>query len=159
MEMLEYGIVSIVLLAVLTASAAMTPFVLRNPALSGTVVVAVFALLAITPLCGLMFDCGCNWPWHGLHLDCNYFVLESKRKCPWCGNAIAGGLSTVAAIGLGSLAAYRFGARPIPVHDAATIRWQLVRAVGAGGMTFHVVALIGGIAAALLVGHPLPFAS
>lgn len=157
MAYIEYAITFCVLLAALTALAFTTPYAARNPARTGTVVIGIIAVLAITPLCGLMFNCGCDWPWHKLHLNCNYFLLEAKRKCPWCGNAIAGGISTISAIGLAGFTTYRFSVRPILIDDDATLRWHLARAVTAGGAAFHVVALVGGVAAALLAGHPLPF--
>jgi hypothetical protein len=35
------------------------------------VITVVLALAVVTPLCGLLFDCGCPWPWAGLAAYCN----------------------------------------------------------------------------------------
>ena len=56
------------------------------------------ALIVITPLCGLMFDCGCTWPWEGLHRNCNYYDPQAIKKCPWCVSLGAGFSSVVLSI-------------------------------------------------------------
>lgn len=35
------------------------------------------------PYCGLLFRCGCTWPWAGGWADCNYHNVRGP-KCPWC---------------------------------------------------------------------------
>ena len=52
------------------------------PSIAAVTAVVVFALIAITPLCGLMFDCGCDWPWSGPYHHCNFFDALAKLKCP-----------------------------------------------------------------------------
>ncbi|MEW5056879.1 MAG: hypothetical protein AB1Y25_04590 [Cycloclasticus sp.] len=42
------------------------------------------SLLLMTPLCGLMFDCGCTWPWEGLDSHCNIHDSTALQQCPWC---------------------------------------------------------------------------
>lgn len=44
----------------------------------------------ITPLCGLLFQCHCDWPWLRFYFDCNYFQPEVTHKCPWCTSDLAG---------------------------------------------------------------------
>ena len=39
------------------------------------------------PACGLLFRCGCSFPWSGGVAGCNIHNL-SGPKCPWC-NAVA----------------------------------------------------------------------
>lgn len=47
---------------------------------------ALIAVL-IVPICGWLFNCGCDWPWHGFYEHCNAFIAESPDKCPWCVNS------------------------------------------------------------------------
>jgi hypothetical protein len=47
---------------------------------------ALIAVL-IAPVCGWLFNCGCDWPWHGFIEHCNAFIAESPDKCPWCVNS------------------------------------------------------------------------
>lgn len=58
----------------------------------------ILALILITPLCGFLFDCGCNWPWAGLHKNCNVYDTRLDSKCPWCQPLISGVLSSGLAI-------------------------------------------------------------
>lgn len=52
-------------------------------------VILLGALIAvmIVPICGWLFDCGCDWPWQGFYEHCNAFISESPEKCPWCVNS------------------------------------------------------------------------
>ncbi len=50
----------------------------------------LIAAIVITPLCGLLFQCGCNWPWYGLYKFCNYFRPEAVHTCPWCSSLVSG---------------------------------------------------------------------
>ncbi|BCG65281.1 MAG: hypothetical protein methR_P3107 [Methyloprofundus sp.] len=58
----------------------------------------VIALVAITPLCGFLFQCGCDWPWLGLDAHCNYYKPQAEHKCPWCASMFVGILSTGLAV-------------------------------------------------------------
>jgi hypothetical protein len=58
----------------------------------------VSSLVIVTPLCGLLFQCGCDWPWAGLDSLCNFYKLDAEHKCPWCASMITGLLSTGTAI-------------------------------------------------------------
>jgi len=60
----------------------------------------ILTLTAITPLCGLLFQCGCDWPWSGLVSHCNYYQKHATHSCPWCASMITGVLSVGLAIGL-----------------------------------------------------------
>ncbi|MGR9052249.1 MAG: hypothetical protein ACU84J_06335 [Gammaproteobacteria bacterium] len=64
---------------------------------------AVFALVVatITPLCGLLFQCGCDWPGFGLDAGCNYYRAHAVHRCPWCASLATGILSVVLAVGTG----------------------------------------------------------
>jgi hypothetical protein len=106
MTVLSYGGTAAVVLGLCGAAARVTPLSWRNPSLAALAVVFVFGLIAITPLCGLIFDCGCDWPWNGLHHHCNVFDPDAKLKCPWCDSNVAGTLSMIAVFGLSGAAAW-----------------------------------------------------
>jgi hypothetical protein len=123
MTVLSYGGPAAVVLALCWLAARVTPLSMRNPSLAALAVVAVFALIAITPLCGLMFDCGCDWPWNGLHHHCNVFDAHAKLKCPWCDSKVAGTLVDARGVrcerrrGLGFLRQRRVGGESAePLH-------------------------------------------
>ncbi|ORU90576.1 MAG: hypothetical protein A6F71_06325 [Cycloclasticus sp. symbiont of Poecilosclerida sp. M] len=67
-------------------------------------ITVLVALVLITPLCGLMFDCGCTWPWAGLESHCNIHNPQVVHQCPWCVSTFAGAASVGLAIALGFLA-------------------------------------------------------
>ncbi len=58
----------------------------------------IISLIIVTPLCGLLFQCGCDWPWAGLDRLCNFYKPDAEHKCPWCASIITGLLSTGTAI-------------------------------------------------------------
>ena len=118
-------------------------------------VVAVFALIAITPLCGFMFDCGCDWPWNGLHHHCNVFDADAKLKCPWCDSKVAGSLSMLAVFGVSAAAAWWVSASGALAGASARARFTL--GVVTGVLAFHLVSLGTATLAALATGYPLPF--
>jgi hypothetical protein len=124
-----------------------------SPSLAAITAVVIFSLIAITPLCGLMFDCGCDWPWHGLHRHCNVFDAHTELKCPWCDSRVAGALSMFAVFGASSFVAYRAA----EVTASANARFTI--GVLAGALTFHLSSLATAMLAALATGYPLPFAS
>lgn len=44
---------------------------------------SIFFLTFHTAYCGLLFRCGCTWPWAGGDINCNLFN-PTGPKCPWC---------------------------------------------------------------------------
>ena len=94
-------------LALSWAVVKLTRMAVGTPAIGAVTAVVVFALIGVTPLCGFMFDCGCDWPWSGLYHHCNFFDALAKLKCPWCNNVAAGALSMVAVFGASIFMAYR----------------------------------------------------
>ncbi|MCK5830161.1 MAG: hypothetical protein KAH20_07635 [Methylococcales bacterium] len=58
----------------------------------------VITLITITPLCGYLFQCGCDWPWQGLDSHCNFYNSSLKQHCPWCASMASGVLSVGIAI-------------------------------------------------------------
>ncbi len=61
------------------------------------------SLLLMPPLCGLMFDCGCTWPWEGLDSHCNIHDSTALQQCPWCVSLLAGVVSVSLAVLCGVL--------------------------------------------------------
>jgi hypothetical protein len=138
MTVLSYLAPALVVLALSWAVVKLTRMPIGTPSIAAVTAVVVFGLIAITPLCGLMFDCGCDWPWSGLYHHCNFFDALAKLKCPWCDSTVAGALSMLAVFGTSIFAAYR--AAPVT-----------------GSANFHLASLATGVLAALATGYPLPF--
>jgi hypothetical protein len=158
MVVLGYAGTAAVVLALVWAAVRLTPLARRNPALAALAVVGVFGLIAITPFCGVMFDCGCDWPWRGLHLHCNVFDAAAKLKCPWCDSKVAGSLSMLTVFGLSSAAAYGVSAGgAVPMLGKARATARFGAGVAAGILAFHLVSLATATLAALATGYPLPF--
>lgn len=134
-----------------------------RPPLTLASISLLFAFIALTPMCGYLFSCGCTWPWAGLARDCNYFDPQSPLHCPWCDNkllglgsmlvtgfaAVAGSLAPELARGDFKLASLRMAARPMPMAWIAAlsllrlglgIGFFLLAAVGFGWLT---IALTG----------------
>jgi hypothetical protein len=155
MTVMSYGGTAAVVLLMCWAAARVTPLPRQNPPLAALAVVAVFALIAITPLCGFMFDCGCDWPWNGLHHHCNVFDAHAKLKCPWCDSKVAGSLSMLAVFGASGAAAWWFSAGG--ALAAASARTRFTLGVLAGALAFHLVSLATATLAALATGYLLPF--
>lgn len=138
-------------LALSWAVVKLTRMAVGTPAIGAVTAVVVFALIAVTPLCGFMFDCGCDWPWSGLYHHCNFFDALAKLKCPWCNNVAAGALSMLAVFGASIFVAYRAAS----VGASANARFTI--GVLAGAVAFHLISLATGVLAALATGYPLPF--
>jgi len=79
---------------------------INTQTISGTITL-ITTLIIVTPLCGFLFQCGCDWPWSGLDTDCNY-QQHAAQQCPWCASMITGILSTGLAIMCGVCAAIFF---------------------------------------------------
>jgi hypothetical protein len=154
---LSYVGTAAVVLALCWAALIFTPLWRRSPSVAAAAVVVIFALIAITPLCGAMFDCGCDWPWHGLHRHCNVFDAHADLKCPWCDSKVAGTLSMLAVFGSSSFVAYRIGAKGGGPSAHASSGARFAGGVLAGAVTFHLVSLATAALAALATGYPLPF--
>ena len=69
------------------------------------IITLIITLIIITPLCGFLFQCGCDWPWAGLDSKCNFYTAHAEHKCPWCVSMRTGMLSTGIAIFAGVCAA------------------------------------------------------
>ena len=49
--------------------------------ISGTATL-ITTLIIVTPLCGFLFQCGCDWPWSGLDTRCNFYKPVIEHPCP-----------------------------------------------------------------------------
>jgi len=121
----------------------------------------IAALVLITPLCGLLFDCGCTWPWSGLESHCNIYNPDAPHQCPWCVSAIAGGVSVGLAILLGFLVSIRPVNLGYDVRDSALAGIQDVsvfadfsKRVMLGLLCFLMVAVATGWLSSYLQGYP-----
>lgn len=151
MTVLSYVVPAALVLALSWAAVKLTRMPIGTPSIAAVTAVMVFALIAVTPFCGLMFGCDCDWPWSGLYHHCNFFEALAKLKCPWCNNVAAGALSMLAVFGASIFAAYRASSVSASANQRFTI------GVLAGAVTFHLVSLATGVLAALATGYPLPF--
>jgi len=57
---------------------------LDKSAVASAAIIAAGVVILVTPICGDLFACGCDWPWRGLAQRCNYFETPSALRCPWC---------------------------------------------------------------------------
>ncbi|MGJ0485167.1 MAG: hypothetical protein ACR65R_11655 [Methylomicrobium sp.] len=121
--------------------------VFRNTATAATL---TLSLVALTPLCGLFFACGCTWPWSGFFFDCNYFDLMTEHRCPWCASRLAGGLSAGLSVIFGVVASLARFATPIHCN-----RGNVFTRIGTGMLAFLCAASLSGWLAAHSQHYPL----
>jgi hypothetical protein len=97
--------------------------------------VILFALFAVTPVCGRLFGCGCDGPWNGLFAYCAS-LRGVEPGCPWCEHPILGAAALLLPI-LGGIAFARLGRHVIrrwrfcPPGDRAEPAAALMGVVGA----------------------------
>lgn len=112
-------------------------------------VTLLLVLTGVTPLCGWMFRCGCDWPWLGLDSGCNYFRPASPHRCPWCvslsGGVLSVGLAMIAGVG---------AAMGLPLPKRLPVNVVLLR-IAAGLLVFMSTALVAAVLAAREQGYPL----
>ena len=109
--------------------------------ISGTATL-ITTLIIVTPLCGLLFQCGCDWPWSGLDTRCNFYKPAAEHPCPWCASMVTGILSTGSAIIGGVLTAM---APSLPLANYRAVYEVALRTLV--GLTVFVLLaiLIGGL--------------
>jgi len=115
-------------------------------------VVLIIELISITPLCGVLFQCGCDWPWLGLDANCNFHQSNIKQQCPWCVSMVTGVLSTSLAIVAG-LFSSRLSIIRLSNQQGNK---EILTRVLVGISAFFLMAIITATLAALWQGHPLP---
>ena len=114
--------------------------------------VLLASLVLMTPLCGLMFDCGCTWPWMGLDSHCNIHDQAAMHQCPWCVSLLAGMVSLGLAVIVGLLLAVKL---PKSEYDSRlSLSFFAVKRVMLGLFGFFVVALLTGYLVGSWQGYP-----
>jgi hypothetical protein len=111
----------------------------------------IATLIIVTPLCGLLFQCGCDWPWSGLDAGCNYYKPGADHQCPWCASKITGISSTGLAIIGGVLTAM---APSLPLAVVRPVNEVAARTL-LGLAVFVLAAILSAGAAALWQSYPL----
>lgn len=106
-----------------------------------TFALLIVAGLLAAPYCGLLFGCGCSWPWEGLADHCNFFDPASPLRCPWCEYPLTAILSLAAGVVAGLWCGRR--------------RTVLVRALGAT-MAFFLSTGFAAWLTAIVTGYPWP---
>ncbi len=112
-------------------------------------IVWAVAGIIVTPLCGLFFSCGCDWPWNGLFMACDA-ILNNRPPphCPWCVNPLAATLSIGSALTVASLGAWKIRNCPMSHHAEILYRSGFAVAILAS------VLFLGGWLTALATAHP-----
>ncbi|PCI17054.1 MAG: hypothetical protein COB62_07680 [Piscirickettsiaceae bacterium] len=121
----------------------------------------IAALVLITPLCGLLFDCGCTWPWAGLESHCNIHNPKAVHQCPWCVSTVAGGLSVGLAVLVGFLLSVKSVNSGYDMRDSALAGMRheaqslaFIKRVLVGLLGFAIIAVITGWLSGYLQGYP-----
>ncbi len=136
-----------------------------NPGKSSkAAVTGIVAAIAITPLCGVFFGCGCTWPVIGFTDHCNIYSQAATLVCPWCKNWILGTVITLLSITIGIVVANK---RSVSYGQSHEVRNNLTRGSQLqlmlfwcgdcimGLCAFALVALIAAICTAVWTGHPI----
>lgn len=116
------------------------------------ILTVLISLVVITPVCGLLFSCGCTWPGVGLEANCNYFDASSRYQCPWCASMIAGGLSVGAALLAGYYASM---ADRFSLTFPDFVFYALLQRIIRGLAGFFLIAFIAGLISAKVQGYPV----
>ena len=111
----------------------------------------IITVIIITPLCGFLFQCGCDWPWSGLDSDCNFYQPHAQYHCPWCASMITGVLSTGLTIMAGILVATQ---SRYNLSDSSSVSEIGLRTVS-GVMTFILLSVLSAAIAAFLQAYSL----
>lgn len=123
------------------------------------IITLLTGLIVVTPFCGVLFSCGCEWPWSGLEKFCNVHDPRTVHQCPWCISLFAGGMSFGVALLLGYKAALfglpqKFGIIPAgEVGGTSTVLNSLMNTVF-GIVVFFAVTLVAGWLSAKLFHYP-----
>jgi len=107
-------------------------------------------LIIITPLCGYLFQCGCDWPWQGLDTHCNFYNPHTKHQCPWCASMATGVLS----VGISILAGVWSSTALLPAFYLRSFNPAVVRTFQ-GLLIFVSIAILTAGIAALYQGYSL----
>ena len=126
----------------------------RQPHQWATIPTSVFILwvvagIIVTPLCGVFFSCGCDWPWNGLFMACNAILNNTPSPhCPWCVNPLMAITSIGSALTAATLTAWKIRNRPRNRQGEILYRSGFAVAI------FASVLFLGGWLTALISSHP-----
>jgi hypothetical protein len=109
----------------------------------------VATLILLTPMCGFLFQCGCDWPWSGLDAHCNFYKPHAEHKCPWCVSMVTGVLATGLATVVGVLIAI------MPLWKMSGMIQQVSVRIVLGLSAFFVVGIVTATLAAIVQQYPL----
>jgi len=109
----------------------------------------VATLILLTPMCGFLFQCGCDWPWSGLDAHCNFYKPHAEHKCPWCVSMVTGVLATGLATLVGVLIAM------MPLWKISGTAKQVSVRILFGLSAFFVVGILTAALAAIVQHYPL----
>ncbi|NOQ15189.1 MAG: hypothetical protein GQ583_12035 [Methyloprofundus sp.] len=118
---------------------------------SSAISTLIITVIIITPLCGFLFQCGCDWPWSGLDRNCNFYQAHAQYHCPWCASMISGILSTGLAIIAGIFAATTPQHSLSYAHAVGEVSIRIIFGI----TVFILVAILCAGVAALLQAYPL----
>ena len=111
----------------------------------------IIAVIILTPLCGFLFQCGCDWPWSGLDSHCNFYKAHAEHRCPWCASMITGVFATGLAITGGVLTATQSRYSLNSGHIVSDISIRTISGIA----IFILLAILSAGMAALLQSYPL----
>lgn len=109
----------------------------------------IAALIMLTPMCGFLFQCGCDWPWFGLDAHCNFYKPPAEHKCPWCVSMLTGTFATGLATIFGVLITM------MPLWNITGILTQVSARIVLGLSAFFVVGIVAAALAAIVQHYPL----
>ena len=112
--------------------------------------ILIMIVIIITPVCGLLFQCGCDWPGLGLDSKCNFYKLHAEHQCPWCVSKKKAALS----IGLAGIFSIYVTINSLFLSNQNTINQIGVRTMS-GVVIFVLVATLTAGWVALLQDYPL----
>jgi hypothetical protein len=123
----------------------------KQEKISSALITLIITLVMITPLCGFLFKCGCDWPWLGFDSDCNNSQPNAVHTCPWCTSLIAGSLSIGFAVIAGLLISI-MAIFPLPKNQ---LIYNITVRSFYGVVMFIVVATLAAGIVAGIQGYPL----
>lgn len=123
---------------------------MSDPKKASLVTVWIIAGGLLTPLCGLWFSCGCDWPWGGFFMACNAIVKNTAPPhCPWCVHPV------MAAVSIGiSLVASTIATSKVGNFSSKSYAARLYR-IAVGTAVFVSTLSTGAWVGALATGYPL----
>ena len=109
----------------------------------------ITTLILVTPVCGMLFQCGCDWPWSGLDAKCNFYKPGEAHQCPWCASLTTGIVST----GLAIVGAVLAAMAPLALASWRPVDSVVLRIL-LGVVVFVVLAVVSAGVAALWQHYP-----